>query len=56
LIMGSFSNIFNLQKFINAVWQDAIIGIVLLAVIIVQAVVHMGVFSFGTKNKNKLFK
>jgi ribose transport system permease protein len=56
LIMGSFSNIFNLQKFINAVWQDAIIGIVLLAVIMIQAVIHMGLFSFVNKNKLKLYQ
>lgn len=41
LIMGSFSNIFNLQKLINPVWQDVIVGSVLLVVIVLQAVVHM---------------
>lgn len=44
LIMGSFSNIFNLQKLINPVWQDVIVGAVLLAVIVLQAVVHMPEF------------
>lgn len=44
LIMGSFSNIFNLQKLINPVWQDVIVGSVLLAVIVLQAAVHMPEF------------
>lgn len=44
LIMGSFSNIFNLQKFINPVWQDVIVGTVLLIVIVIQAMVHMPEF------------
>ena len=41
LIMGSFSNIFNLQKIIKPVWQDVIVGGVLLLVIVVQAVMGM---------------
>lgn len=41
LIMGSFSNIFNLQKIIQPVWQDVIVGGVLLLVIVVQAMMGM---------------
>lgn len=44
LIMGSFSNIFNLQKIIDPVWQDVIVGAVLLVVILLQAVVKMPSF------------
>lgn len=51
LIMGSFSNIFNLQKLINPVWQDVIVGAVLLSVIVLQAMVHMPEF----KKLNRLF-
>ena len=41
LIMGSFTNIFSLQKFIDPVWQNAIIGIILLVVVVLQSLAHM---------------
>jgi ribose transport system permease protein len=37
LVMGSFSNIFNMQRVLNAVWQNVVIGAVLLLVIFIQA-------------------
>jgi ribose transport system permease protein len=37
LVMGSFSNIFNMQRVLNAVWQNVVIGSVLLLVVFVQA-------------------
>jgi ribose transport system permease protein len=37
LVMGSFSNIFNMQRILNAVWQNVVIGSVLLLVIFIQA-------------------
>lgn len=41
LIMASFANIFKLQTLLGAVWEDVAIGVVLLAVIIVQALITM---------------
>jgi ribose transport system permease protein len=37
LVMGSFSNIFNMQRILNAVWQNVVIGFVVLLVIFIQA-------------------
>ncbi|HBF38984.1 MAG TPA: ABC transporter permease [Firmicutes bacterium] len=37
LIMGSFSNIFKLQRFIDPQWEFVMIGVILLAVVIVQS-------------------
>ncbi len=41
LIMGAFSNIFNLQRFLDPVWELAVVGSVLLAVVFLQSVVGM---------------
>ena len=48
LIMGSFTNIFSLQKFIDPVWQNAIIGIILLVVVVLQSLAHMRVHKIKT--------
>ncbi|WP_320123001.1 ABC transporter permease [uncultured Sphaerochaeta sp.] len=37
IIMGSFTNIFSMQHLMNAVWQNAVIGLILLAIIILQS-------------------
>ncbi len=39
LIMGAFSNIFNLQGFLDPVWEFVVVGTVLLVVVVMQAVV-----------------
>ena len=39
LIMASFTNIFSLQSWVDAVWQDVAVGGILLAVIYVQVIV-----------------
>lgn len=41
LIMGAFSNIFNLQRFLDPVWELVVVGCVLLAVVFLQSVVEM---------------
>lgn len=41
IIMGSFTNIFNMQRILNPVWQNAVIGIILLAIIISQSIVNV---------------
>lgn len=41
LIMSSFSNIFSMQSILSAVWEDVVVGIVLLAVIMVQAMIWL---------------
>ncbi len=43
LIMSSFSNIFSMQKWIDAVWQDVVVGAVLLIVVMIQAIIRTGV-------------
>ncbi len=40
LIMGAFSNIFNLQRFLNPVWELVVVGSVLLAVVFLQSLVE----------------
>ena len=39
LIMGAFSNIFNLQRLLDPVWELVVVGCVLLAVVLLQSVV-----------------
>lgn len=41
IIMGLFNNIFNMQQFLNAVWEHTVVGIVLLLVVFVQAITVM---------------
>ena len=43
LIMSSFSNIFSMQKWIDAVWQEVVVGAVLLIVVMIQAIIRTGV-------------
>jgi ribose/xylose/arabinose/galactoside ABC-type transport system permease subunit len=38
--MGAFSNIFNLQRFLDPVWELVVVGGVLLAVVFLQSVVE----------------
>ena len=40
-ITGAFSNIFNLQRFLDPVWELVVVGCVLLAVIFLQSLVEM---------------
>ena len=40
LIIGAFSNIFNLQRFLDPVWELVVVGCVLLAVVFLQSVVE----------------
>ena len=40
LIMGAFSNIFNLQRFLDPVWELVVVGCVLLAVVFLQSLVE----------------
>jgi ribose transport system permease protein len=40
LIMGAFSNIFNLQHFLDPVWELVVVGSVLLAVVFLQSIVE----------------
>jgi ribose/xylose/arabinose/galactoside ABC-type transport system permease subunit len=49
LIMGAFSNIFNLQRFLNPVWELVVVGCVLLAVIFLQSVIE----TYGVKSKTE---
>ena len=49
LIMGAFSNIFNLQRFLDPVWELVVVGTVLLVVVVLQAVVT----KVGVQSKNK---
>lgn len=49
LIMGAFSNIFNLQRFLNPVWELVVVGCVLLAVIFLQSVIE----TYGAKSKTR---
>lgn len=37
LIMGSFTNIFNLQTILNAVWEQVLVGGILLVIVVLQA-------------------
>jgi ribose/xylose/arabinose/galactoside ABC-type transport system permease subunit len=39
-IMGAFSNIFNLQRFLDPVWELVVVGCVLLAVVFLQSLVE----------------
>ena len=41
LIMGAFSNIFNLQRYLDPVWELVVVGTVLLAVVFLQSVVEL---------------
>lgn len=41
LIVQSFSNIFNLQKILNPVWEKTVVGAILIFVVFIQAVVPM---------------
>ncbi|MDR1505618.1 MAG: ABC transporter permease [Treponema sp.] len=50
LVMGSFSNIFNMQRILNAVWQNVVIGAVLLLVIFIQALMASPVVMKKRKN------
>jgi len=40
LITGAFSNIFNLQRFLDPVWELVVVGCVLLAVVFLQSLVE----------------
>jgi ribose transport system permease protein len=40
LIIGAFSNIFNLQRFLDPVWELVVVGCVLLAVVFLQSLVE----------------
>ena len=44
LIMGSFTNIFSMQKLMNAVWQNAVIGLILLVIIVLQSTFSISMF------------
>jgi ribose/xylose/arabinose/galactoside ABC-type transport system permease subunit len=39
-ITGAFSNIFNLQRFLDPVWELVVVGCVLLAVVFLQSLVE----------------
>lgn len=47
LIMGAFSNIFNLQRVLDPVWELVVVGTVLLAVVVLQSMVTI----YGTRSK-----
>lgn len=54
LIMGSFTNIFNLQKTLNPVWENAVVGSILLIVVLLQAIsrrMDVTVYKVGKKLK-----
>lgn len=44
-ILGFLSNIFNMQKAINPLWEQVITGCILLVVVFLQSLNSMGVFS-----------
>jgi ribose transport system permease protein len=51
LIMGSFSNIFTLQRFLDPVWELVVVGSVLLSVFCLQAIV--AIYRTTSKIKEK---
>jgi ribose transport system permease protein len=53
LIMGAFSNIFNLQRFLDPVWELVVVGCVLLAVVFLQSVVGMHWAKAGARGSIK---
>ncbi len=42
LIMGSFSNIFSMQNLLDPLWEKVVVGIILLAVVLLQSIVMQG--------------
>lgn len=42
LIMGSFSNIFTMQKLLDPLWEKVVVGIILLLVVLLQSMVAQG--------------
>jgi ribose/xylose/arabinose/galactoside ABC-type transport system permease subunit len=49
LIMGSFTNIFSMQKLLDPLWEKVVVGVILLAVVFLQSIVGM----YGTASKKK---
>jgi ribose/xylose/arabinose/galactoside ABC-type transport system permease subunit len=49
LIMGAFSNVFNLQKILDPVWELVVVGSVLLTVVFLQSLVR----TYGAKRQVK---
>ena len=50
LIIGSFTNIFTLQNILDPVWENVVIGAILLIVVVAQSVTQL----FGTRKKVKV--
>jgi ribose transport system permease protein len=42
LIMGSFSNIFSMQKMLDPLWEKVVVGFILLIVVLLQSIVTQG--------------
>ena len=42
LIMGSFSNIFSMQKMLDPLWEKVVVGVILLTVVILQSGIKQG--------------
>ena len=42
LIMGSFSNIFSMQKLLDPLWEKVVVGVILLTVVILQSGIKQG--------------
>lgn len=54
LIMGSFSNIFKLQRYLDPVWEFVMIGTILLAVVILQSLATIYGSARGKKTKGRI--
>jgi len=49
LIMGSFSNIFNMQKLLHPLWEKVFVGAILLLVVLVQSAISLYGSSYRIK-------